>query len=179
MGKRSDFERKPRDFYPTPIEAVYPLLEHLEEDFLFAEPCAGDGTLIEHLETKGVCMWASDIEPQAKGIHRSPYDKLGFNELIESNYIITNPPCDRSILHPIIDFFAPQMPTWLLFDADWIHTKQSKPYMEMCHKIVSVGRIKWFGNMTGKDNCAWYLFDKKGVEIFPFEKSYVEFYGRN
>ena len=33
--------------------------------------------------------------------------------------------------------------------------------MEMCHKIVSVGRIKWFGNMTGKDNCAWYLFDKK------------------
>jgi len=179
MGKRSDFERKPRDFYPTPIEAVYPLLEHLEEDFLFAEPCAGDGTLIEHLETKGVCMWASDIEPQAKGIHRSPYDKLGFNELIESNYIITNPPWDRSILHPIIDFFAPQMPTWLLFDADWIHTKQSKPYMEMCHKIVSVGRIKWFGNMTGKDNCAWYLFDKKGVEIFPFEKSYVEFYGRN
>ena len=179
MGKRSDFERKPRDFYPTPIEAVYPLLEHLEEDFLFAEPCAGDGTLIEHLETKGVCMWASDIEPQAKGIHRSPYDKLGFSELIESNYIITNPPWDRSILHPIIDFFAPQMPTWLLFDADWIHTKQSKPYMEMCHKIVSVGRIKWFGNMTGKDNCAWYLFDKKGVEIFPFEKSYVEFYGRN
>ena len=179
MGKRSDFERKPRDFYPTPIEAVYPLLEHLEEDFLFAEPCAGDGTLIEHLETKGVCMWASDIEPQAKGIHRSPYDKLGFNELIESNYIITNPPWDRSILHPIIDFFAPQMPTWLLFDADWIHTEQSKPYMEMCHKIVSVGRIKWFGNMTGKDNCAWYLFDKKGVEIFPFEKSYVEFYGRN
>ena len=179
MGKRSDFQRKPRDFYPTPIEAVYPLLEHLEEDFLFAEPCAGDGTLIEHLETKGVCMWASDIEPQAKGIHRSPYDKLGFNELIESNYIITNPPWDRSILHPIIDFFAPQMPTWLLFDADWIHTKQSKPYMEMCHKIVSVGRIKWFGNMTGKDNCAWYLFDKKGVEIFPFEKSYVEFYGRN
>ena len=152
MGKRSDFERKPRDFYPTPIEAVYPLLEHLEEDFLFAEPCAGDGTLIEHLETKGVCMWASDIEPQAKGIHRSPYDKLGFNELIESNYIITNPPWDRSILHPIIDFFAPQMPTWLLFDADWIHTKQSKPYMEMCHKIGSVGRIKWCGNMTGKDN---------------------------
>ena len=33
--------------------------------------------------------------------------------------------------------------------------------MHMCNKIVSVGRIKWFGNMAGKDNCAWYLFDKK------------------
>ena len=33
MGKRSDFERKPRDFYPTPMEAVEPLLEHLPQDF--------------------------------------------------------------------------------------------------------------------------------------------------
>ena len=59
MGKRSDFERKPRDFYPTPIEAVEPLLPHLPEGFKFAEPCAGNGALIEHLESKGVCMWAS------------------------------------------------------------------------------------------------------------------------
>ena len=52
MGKRSDFERKPRDFYPTPIEAVEPLLPHLPEGFTFAEPCAGNGALIEHLENK-------------------------------------------------------------------------------------------------------------------------------
>ena len=73
MGKRSNFERQPRDFYPTPMEAVKPLLEHLPEDFLFAEPCAGNGTLVEHLETKGVCMWASDIEPQAEGIYKNDY----------------------------------------------------------------------------------------------------------
>ena len=29
MGKRSDFERIPRDFYPTPYKAVLPLLPHL------------------------------------------------------------------------------------------------------------------------------------------------------
>jgi hypothetical protein len=61
----------------------------------------------------------------------------------------------------MIQYFAPRIQTWLLFDADWMHTKQSAPYMAMCSKIVSVGRIKWFGNMTGKDNCAWYLFDRK------------------
>ena len=61
MGKRSDFERKPRDFYPTPIEAVYPLLEHLEENFLFAEPCAGDGALINHLET---CLLYTSPSPR-------------------------------------------------------------------------------------------------------------------
>ena len=161
MGKRSDFERKPRDFYPTPMEAVEPLLEHLPEDFLFAEPCAGNGALIEHLETKGICMWASDIEPQAEGIFKYDYSSVGFIELAESEYVITNPPWDRKIVHPMIEYFAPRIQTWLLFDADWMQTKQSVPYMKMCSKIVSVGRIKWFGNMTGKDNCAWYLFDRK------------------
>ena len=161
MGKRSDFERKPRDYYQTPIEAVEPLLPHLPEGFKFAEPCAGNGALIEHLENKGTCVWASDIEPQAKGIHTSPYDKLGFEELIESDYIITNPPWDRKILHPMIAFFTLRKDTWLLFDSDWMHTKQSRIYMPFCRKIVSVGRIKWFGDMTGKDNCAWYLFSLK------------------
>ena len=33
--------------------------------------------------------------------------------------------------------------------------------MPFCKKIVSIGRVKWFGNMTGKDNCAWYLFGKE------------------
>jgi len=173
MGKRSDFERKPRDFYPTPIEAVYPLLEHLEEDFLFAEPCAGDGALIEHLETKGTCMWASDIEPQRKDIWVYDYKDVGYDELRESHYVITNPPWDRTILHPLLEHFALNIPTWLLFDADWMHTKQSIPYMDLCKKIISVGRIKWFGNMTGKDNCAWYLFSRP-----DHPKTNTKFYGR-
>ena len=29
MGKRSNFERKPRDFDPTTFEAVEPLIKHL------------------------------------------------------------------------------------------------------------------------------------------------------
>ena len=174
MGKRSDFERKPRDFYPTPIEAVEPLLPHLSEEFSFAEPCAGDGALVEHLETKGVCTWASDIEPQAEGIYKRSYDELSFDELIDSEYVITNPPWDRTILHPMIEFFAPKKKTWLLFDADWMHTKQSRQYMPWCRKIVSVGRIKWFGNMTGKDNCAWYLFQ----EVFAWQASPPEFIAR-
>lgn len=172
MGKRSDFERKPRDFYPTPFAAVEPLIRHLPQGFTFMEPCAGDGQLCRHLEYfGGTCMWASDIEPQLEGIHQNDYNELGENEVLESGYIITNPPWDRKMLHPMIEHFTSMRPTWLLFDADWAHTKQSAPYMEHCAKIVSVGRIKWFGNMTGKDNCAWYLFYK------GYNKA-AEFYGR-
>ena len=169
MGKRSNFERNPRDFYPTPKEAVIPLLPHLPEKGLFAEPCAGDGRLIEHIEelTGLSGYWMTDIEPHADFIGNG--DALT-DKIVGCDICITNPPWDRKILHPLIDNLSNQLPTWLLFDADWMHTKQSVPYIKMCSKIVSVGRIKWFGNMTGKDNCAWYLFDRKANNTI--------FYGR-
>jgi hypothetical protein len=76
----------------------------------------------------------------------------------------------------MIDRFATTHPTWLLFDADWAHTKQSTPYMAYCAKIVSVGRVKWIegSKMTGKDNCAWYLFDKsfQGVTEFHGQRDF-------
>ena len=169
MGKRSNFERNPRDFYPTPKEAVIPLLPHLPEKGLFAEPCAGDGRLIEHIEelTSLSGYWMTDIEPHADFIGNG--DALT-DKIVGCDICITNPPWDRKILHPLIENLSNQLPTWLLFDADWMHTKQSVPYIKMCSKIVSVGRIKWFGNMTGKDNCAWYLFDRKANNTI--------FYGR-
>ena len=169
MGKRSNFERNPRDFYPTPKEAVIPLLPHLPEKGLFAEPCAGDGRLIRHIEelTGLSGYWMTDIEPYADFIGDG--DALT-DQIVGCDICITNPPWDRKILHPLIDNLSNQLPTWLLFDADWMHTKQSVPYIKMCSKIVSVGRIKWFGNMTGKDNCAWYLFDR--------EANNTIFYGR-
>ena len=94
-------------------------------------------------------------------------------EYCEGDMFITNPAWDRKILHPLITHLSNLAPIWLLFDADWMHTKQSKAYMHRCAKIVSVGRIKWIpdSKMTGKDNCAWYLFDKNKWEE-------TRFYGR-
>jgi len=168
MGKRSKFERKERDFYPTPLEAVLPLLAHLPPNSVFAEPCAGDGALVNHLEGFGhECRFASDIEPAGANITQCDamhvYKPLFVGRDID--YIITNPPWDRKILHPMIDHFRHLAPTWLLFDSDWMFTKQASGltgqptnYLNYCHAIVSVGRVKWFGNQSGKDNCAWYLF---------------------
>lgn len=160
MGKRSDFERIPRDFYPTPYEAVVPLLPHLEPRTRFCEPCAGDGRLIRHLEDAGhECVFAFDIDPQ-----RHDIDTLDARTQCgdgTADYYITNPPWERETLHAIIRNLSRDAPTWLLFDADWMHTRQSAPFMPWLHKIVSVGRVKWIpdSKMTGKDNCCWYLFD--------------------
>ena len=174
MGKRSEFERVARDFYPTPMEAVRPLFPHLLRNAKFYEPCGGDGRLVTHLETDGhVCMGAWDIEPQSPRVGRGNALDTYFTPAY-ADCIITNPPWDRKILHPMIEHFSNQLPTWLLFDADWMHTRQSAKFMDRLEMVVSVGRVKWIpdSKMTGKDNCAWYLFDK------PSSTSKTIFIGR-
>lgn len=171
MGKRSDFERVERDFYPTPYEAVKPLIPHLPEWYSFIEPCAGDGRLVEHLEKHGgKCSWASDIEPMNENINKAN----AFDIEMRAAYTITNPPWNRKILHPMIEHFSNINPTWLLFDADWIHTKQSVPFLSRLKKVVSIGRVKWIedSKSVGKDNCCWYLFDNTDM-VKP-----IEFWGR-
>ncbi|OWJ71397.1 SAM-dependent methyltransferase [Haematobacter massiliensis] len=170
MGKRSNFDRRERDFYPTPREAVLPLLTHLEPESSFIEPCAGAGDLVRHMTDAGHrCIWAFDVEPRDESV--KAFDAMDMRLYRwPGDYIITNPPWSRDVLHPMIEHFAAQRPTWLLFDADWIHTRQSSPFMRLLRKIVSVGRVKWIpdSKMTGKDNCAWHLFDAstEGPAIF-------------
>jgi len=171
MGKRSSFKRVERDFYPTPREAVLPLLPHLEYGTAFSEPCAGDGALIHHLEAHGMsCVEASDIEPRCDWIDRIDANGPIFSIGGSVDSIITNPPWDRKILHPMIERFSALCPTWLLFDSDWIHTRQSAPFQPYLRKIVSVGRVKWIpdSKMTGKDNCQWHLFDQSAPGATKF-----------
>jgi len=182
LGKRSDFKRVDRDYYPTPLAAVQALIPHLPKTFTFAEPCAGDGRLIDHIQdlhTFSECLWASDIEPRDTSI--SVLEALDLDETHVSgcDLIITNPPWIRTkasgfLLHELIKTFSDLRPTWLLFDADWIHTVQSSELVKnRLVKIVSIGRVKWIEDSvgTGKDNCCWYLFDSK-------KAGPTEFYGR-
>ena len=161
MGKRSDFDREKLDFYSTPMEAVKPLLPHLLPGSSFCEPCAGAGDLVRHLEAAGLrCVSAFDVEPRHDSIRRHDASWITKDDLNGAKYIITNPPWDRTPLHQIIERCSAIAPTWLLFDADWMHTKQAANHLLYCWTIVSVGRVKWIADsdMAGKDNCCWYLF---------------------
>lgn len=178
MGKRSNFKKNPRDLYKTIEEkSVYPLLPFLYQKDRFVEPCAGSGHLIQHLESIGLeCSAAYDIKPL-----KSKYVIKKCNVLAEkfhiprkTDYVITNPPWTRDILHSMIITFSDLLPTWLLFDSDWIHTSQSSPFQSRIRKIVSVGRLRWIPGtkMTGKDNCCWYYFGP------PKRHNQIKFYGR-
>ena len=176
MGKRSEFERVPRDFYPTPLAAVIPLIKNIEKVDYY-EPCVGKLDLVKHLAESNIeCLGFSDI-------HNQYDDVAAYAELDATTYqynlpkkavFITNPPWDRVILHRIIENLSNQAPTWLLFDSDWLFTKQATPFLPRLRKIIVIGRVKWIpdSKFTGKDNCCWYLFDK------PSNNNTIEFLGK-
>ena len=176
MGKRSnDHARIPKDkYYTRDPRAVAALLPHLPPGARYIEPCAGAGHLIDHLALAGhVCIQALDIDPHRSDIAQG--DALTAALVPDADLIITNPPWSRDVLHPMIARFAAHKPTWLLFDADWVHTEQVEAHGVFLRAIVSVGyRIKWIPGTQGggMDNACWHLFDARGpasanVPFFP------------
>lgn len=165
MGKRSDFERIDKDFYQTfDKRAGDRLAPYLRPFTRYIEPCAGAGDLVNQLSVHGHrCMAAWDLEPKSAGVQKRDALKNPHINTHNADCFITNPPWTREVMHPLIEHLSSQLPTWLLFDADWAHTLKARPYLKYCHKIVSIGRLKWMPgtSMSGKDNCAWYLFDQQ------------------
>ena len=163
MGKRSSFKRRNNDLYRTPIDPVILLKPHLPKYFKYAEPACGDGRLIRHIASirpHAKCVFASDINYheyyKAQKIDATKYN---WDRLKDIDFFLTNPPWTRVLMHQFIDRLR-HKGVWLLFDADWMHTKQAKPYLKYCSKIVAVGRVKWIegSKHTGKDNACWYYF---------------------
>lgn len=178
MGKRSDFERRERDFYPTPFAPAQKLARHLPPGFTFCEPCAGENDLVRHLETLGgKCVWSSDLPLDARGI-----SKFWTNG---ATHIITNPPWPAvggggspttDILRACI---ATEVMTWFLLSADFMHNAYFAEFYNQCRFFVSVGRVKWIpdSGMTGKDNACWYGFHSAHVGgprmlLHPFEPEF-------
>jgi hypothetical protein len=141
------------------------LLRHLPARSTFIEPCAGDGRLVGHLERAGHrCVAAFDIAPQP-----CPHTIIGDRDALgawvagcagQADFFITNPPWTRALLHPLILNLAAVLPSWLLFDSDWVHTLQARPLLPQLQTIVAVGRLQWIEGSAhqAKDNVCWHLF---------------------
>jgi hypothetical protein len=169
MGKRSNFERVPRDFYPTPAAAVPPLIPHLRGVRSFAEPCCGNGALVRHLESFGLrCIYQGDIADGRNALAITDFGKV--------DSIISNPPYRRPVMHALIRHFQAIAPTWLLVEQDWCATKQAVPYLGSCSDIVAIGRVRWIEGttMSGYENFAWCRFDARhsaGPVFHPFRSA--------
>ena len=168
MGKREDVKKpkSPRDLYVTiDPAAVKPLIPFVR-GMTYAEPCAGNGDLINQLSSYGVCC------THASDITSFRYDEWDASdipfEVLCSSYsdcIITNPPFSKALLLPIMDhLMCSGLPLWLLLPADIMHNKYMRPYMKKCKTVASVGRLCWFPDedtgklIKGVDNYQWMEF---------------------
>lgn len=167
MGKRTDFKRIPKDKYytkdPGPVRR---LQAHLPAGLRFVEPCAGAGDLIKSMVGYGhECVYACDIAPGHKTIIRRNALTLDrdWRKDVAAKMFVSNPPWTRPILHDLIDHLSSILPTWLLIDADWMHTGQAAPYVDRCAHVVSVGRVRWIPGTTkkGYENTAWFYFPRR------------------
>jgi len=166
MGKREETKKpkSPRDFYATiDPDAVKPLLPFVR-GMTYAEPCAGDGDLVDLLGW-GNCFWMSDIEPNEDLQITYDASVIPLDTFSGVDCIITNPPFSKAILLPIMDHLMQSgIPLWLLLPADIMHNKYMSPYMLKCKTVVSIGRLCWFPNeVTGKlvkgvDNYCWFEY---------------------
>lgn len=167
MGKRSAFPRVDKDLYrttdPKPVERLLPWLR---PGASFVEPCVGWGDLVGPLTRAGhEIRGRYDLVPRYPGVEQLDARRLDSEHLRGADYIITNPPWTREVLHELVDVLPRLAPTWLLFDADWMHTSLAETRMRHCTAIVSVGRVKWFRHSphAATDNCCWYLFDAHAI----------------
>ena len=181
MGRRSNFKNKqPRDYWPTVDPAAVATLIPFIKGKTFAEPCSGNGDLVDLLFVDATCNWESDIEPQKEGVTQKDALNLTKNDLWNCEYIITNPPFSFEMLQPLLEHLPTLKPTWLLLNATFMQNKRSQPYIKKCSDIVSVGRLYWItegGDPTqrgikGKEDYCWYLFHDK-------EQERTIFHGRN
>src|SRR4029077_4488865 len=128
MGKRSNFERREADFYPTPRAAVVPLIPHLRGIRTFAEPCAGEGDLVRHLESFGLrCVYAGDITAGQDALARAGYGAIAA--------IVTNPPFSKKsipLLRRLIAHFQNIAPTWLLLRMAMAANEWMAPLLRHC-----------------------------------------------
>ena len=167
MGKRSSFDRIPRDCYDTPPAAVPPLLVRLPRRFRFLEPCAGKGALVDRLiASGGECVGAFDIEPRRQDIGRRDAMSMAPADVPRDAIIISNPPHSRDMLHPLIALFASLAPTWLLLDSDWKENVGSAELVGHLRTYQPIGRVVWIPGttMAGKENYGWYGFGRARSE---------------
>lgn len=179
MSKRTDTDSavaNPSNFWPTPPEAVTPLLEPLRQDVVlaksrFIEPCAGDGALVDALVFHNfVRAVAFDNEPRRSDIRHGDATTVDWSTVNPAIPAVTNPPWARHLLEPILAAIIGTRVVWLLLPLDYTTNLWTNPYMRHVNRIVPLGRVSWKGNgKGGMENSAWFRFSPQ-VRSFITER---------
>ena len=179
-SRQSRFLKNTRNLYrtiePRAVESLKKAAR-LRKGFKFIEPCAGYGDMVSHLVgIGGICVLASDIKPERDDIVKRDALTLTAADVPKGVMIITNPPFDVDMLHPMIEHFTSMADTvWLLLPVNWLCNQSSRPYFSRLRLIVPLGyRPKWYVKEDGdkkvgeRRNFVWLKFTKPSKEPAVF-----------
>jgi hypothetical protein len=159
MTKRAfqKYERKDQDFYPTPREAVLPVVPYLRRDGIqtFADPCVGDRSMADVLEAEGFACTAWGDLSYGNGLDARRWESDYFDGC---DAVITNPPWDRASMPAIMTHLSTFRPCWFLIYWDWLSNRAAAPFVDqLVTDIVPIGRVKWIPDSAsvGFDNSCW------------------------
>ena len=176
MSKRSNFDKVPKEFYPTTDPKAVPTkLAEFIRGKTYAEPCYGNGDLEDLLMDVATCEWRSDIRETVGSSKVMDALCLSKEDIARCQLIVTNPPFSKDVLLPLLDHFISLKPTWLLLPAGYMNNIYFGPYMKRCSRVVSIGRLKWIKDSkhTSTDDFCWYFWPKGSTEDMR-----TIFYGR-
>jgi len=167
MGFKGKDKRIENDFYPTPENAIIPILKYLPNTKIW-EPACGDGAISKVLINNGFDVVSTDKNDYGYGI--TGIDFLN-EEVKRASIMITNPPFSllnefifRAYLLGIDEFF-------LLAPLDKLNGIKRTYLLEQCGLFGIYGfrgRLKFNGGKQPMMFHAWYHFKKDHCDEIEF-----------
>jgi len=165
--RNSGYDRKHRDYYPTPPEATRAVIPYIHQRVnTVLEPASGPENKMAKVLADRFTVISEDI------IHGLDFLKRKDAKHIDA--IITNPPYERILCQEFIEHALKLMEEQngivamlLRVDYDSAKTRQHLFHYHSAwfKKIVLTERIVWFREPNGKpkkspsENHAWYIWD--------------------
>lgn len=149
IGGNPEGERDPNDYYPTPAEVTWALVNWMGglKGQTVWEPACGQGHMAEVLEAAGARVIATELNGQG-------YGKAGVNFLTTQgracDWIITNPPfnCAEAF---ILRCIWHRKPFAMLLKSQYWHAA-SRTRLFMQHRPTAVLPLTWRPDFKGADN---------------------------
>ena len=172
-GGNTAYKRNSSDFYPTPPEATYALLDFLKIDpgkAVIWEPACGEGHMVEQMKKMGYSVIGTDVV--------NGTDFLKDNPPRDFNWIITNPPFSLSeqFIRKCIEY---KRPFALLLKSQYWHAKKRLQLFRK-HPPTYVLPMTWrpdfcFGERGGSPTmdvmwCVWGIGMPTGCMYIPLER---------
>jgi hypothetical protein len=171
MSQRfSEYARKERDDYPTPVwvtEIVIPHLKSLNITSIW-EPAAGEGGMAAALARAGFTVTETDLSSGVNFLDDRAWSQAGSR----CDAVVTNPPyglqgklAERFIERALELMRPSQGAVAMLLKVDFDSGLTRRRFFTDCPawmtKLVLLKRIEWFKSLNGNtpsDNHAWYIW---------------------